>query len=427
MEKRKIMLNSLLKTSKFLLLFVGLTLAQAKAWANEVDFQTVYQAALKNSISLKLSEASYDEAKANLGIANSEFLPKVGVEARREQIKSDLEDLKENTSNVYVEWNLFNGFKDYNKRKSQKTDYAISKIQKDRTQINFEWIAKAKYAHAFALQEKTDAYKNIIQSNLKNLETVKRQRSSGRLSEADYLEFQLFDAKLRQDLLKIELESANALSDLQNFSGLENITQLKTSLTPKRLDLESLDLRSKVQSGHSLLEEQKLKVESLEAAKAETSGSFLPEVNLRATRGSEGIREATADPETVVTLSARWELFSGLESVNQRRKAVAQLSKAEVQYQSDKVQLINRAEQLGKQINNIIERLRFEDGNKKNVEKFLATVEGEYRRGVKNSSDLKSTLELILTTGVNASDLKADYFVSRAELQEILGEVVPEK
>lgn len=427
MEKRKTMLNSLLKTSKFLILFFGLTLAQANAWANEVDFQTVYQAALKNSISLKLSEASYDEAKANLGIANSEFLPKVGVEARREQIKSDLEDIKENTSNVYVEWNLFDGFKDYNKRKSQKTEYAISKIQKDRTQINFEWIAKAKYAQAFALQEKAAAYKNIIQSNLKNLETVKRQRSSGRLSEADYLEFQLFDAKLRQDLLKIELESANALSDLQTFSGLDNITQLKTALTPKRLDLESLDLRSKIQSDHSLLEEQKLKVESLEAAKAETSGSFLPEVNLRATRGSEGIREATTDSETVVTLSARWELFSGLENVNQRRKAVAQLSKAEVQYQSDKVHLINRAEQLGKQINNIIERLRFEDGNKKNVEKFLATVEGEYRRGVKNSSDLKSTLELILTTGVNASDLKADYFVSRAELQEILGEVVPEK
>ncbi|MFN7454810.1 MAG: hypothetical protein ACK5RO_09155, partial [Pseudobdellovibrionaceae bacterium] len=59
--------------------------------------------------------------------------------------------------------------------------------------------------------------------------------------------------------------------------------------------------------------------------------------------------------------------------------------------------------------------------NQKNLEGFLKAVQEEYRRGVKNSADLKDALEMSLETQIGRSQLRADYFEARAELQDILG------
>jgi len=429
MEKRKTMLSSQLKTNNLarLKLVVLIIIAQANAWAIDADFQTIFESAQKNSADLKISQAHLNEAVAESGIANSAFMPKVGIEARNEKFNSEIEDRNQKTANIYAEINLFNGFKDVNNRKSQKTNLKISKIQKEKFDLNFEWLAKAKYAKAYALQEQVSSYKKIIESNLRNLETVKRQKQSGRLSDADFLEFQLFDAKLKQDLVRLELDAATALADLKIFSGLTDIEKLTTKLFPKSVQLSNSEIKTLLNGDKSRLAESQLRVESLEALKSQVNGNFLPEVNLRATRGSMGFREAEYDPETVVSLSAKWELFSGLEDVNRRKQVIAKLSEAQIQYDNDKLSLQSHSEQLLKQINNIVERLKFEEENQKSVEKFLSTVESEYRRGVKSSSDLKSALDLILATSLNRADLRSDYFVSRFELQNLIGQTLQEK
>ena len=421
------MLSSLLKINKLSALVAVLLFAQVMPAANSADFQAVYKSALSNSTELKLVNSTLAESDAELSTTNAAFLPKLGVEARYEKFKSDTQEVKGDTSNVYAEWNLFNGFKDIKKRKSLKAQYEISRISRDRFELNFEWVTKAKYAQAHALQEKVETYKKVIQANLKYLETVKRQRSSGRLSESDYLEFQLFDAKLKQDLLQTEVLAANALSELKAFAGLAELTQLSTQLEPKALKLDQKEIKQLLASDKSQLTEAKHKVDSLEAQKEEATGNFLPEVNLKASYGSQGLREAVEDPETAVAVTAKWELFSGFENINTRKKAAVKLNQAQLQFENDKIHSLSHAEQLASELKNIVERTKFETDNQKNVDRFLNTVEGEYRRGVKNSSDLKSALELILETSLNRSDLRASYFASRAELQEILGQVLQEQ
>lgn len=144
-------------------------------------------------------------------------------------------------------------------------------------------------------------------------------------------------------------------------------------------------------------------------------------MNLKATHGSLGIRETPDSPESTLGITARWELFSGFESSNNRKVASAQLVKAKAELNSNRIIALSRAEQLKNQLKSISTRIDFEQKNQKQIEKFLKAVQEEYKRGFKNSNDLKSAFELVLDTQVNRAILRADYFQSRAELQELLG------
>lgn len=385
------------------------------------DFETIYQSALKNSTDLAKTRADADEAKAIYQASKSKFLPRAGVESRYETFDSDFEKVKGGTANAFVEWNLFNGFKDVQNRKGLGAESKAADLEKDRLEMNLKWIAMAKYSKAQVMQENVQSYKNVIQSNLKNLDTVKLRRSSGRLSDADFLEFELFDSKLKQDLIELETESAAALAELEAFSGVSPIGQLNTQLKPKRLSIDELNLKELLSSERSKLNESRLKVEAAEARKSLTTGGFLPEVNLKATHGSLGLRETTVSPETAFGITAKWELFSGLETVNDRRVAAAQLVKVKAEFEGTKIYNLSRAEQLRSVLKSIMARYDFEEKNQKNIDRFLKTVQDEYRRGVKNSNDLKSALELALETQLDKASLRANYFSARAELQEILG------
>lgn len=412
------MFNLQLKTNKAI--FSAL-LAMLVEPAYAVDFETVYQSALKSSAELTKVRTQSDEANANFGASNSNFMPRAGVESRYETFDSDFERVKGGTANAFVEWNVFNGFRDMQNRRSLGAEAKAVRFDKDRFEMNFKWMTMAKYSKAQVLQEHVEAYKRVIQSNQRNLQAVKTRRSSGRLSDADFFEFELFDSKLKQNLIELETEASAAMAELEAFSGVSPIGELTTQLKPKSLALDDLNFREMLGTQASKLHTSQLKLESAEARRALTTGGFLPEVNMKATYGSMGLRDTDVAPETAFAISARWELFSGLETVNSRRVATAQLARAQAEYESDRIQSLSRAEQLRKQLRSIFARLEFEEKNQKNVERFLKTVEQEYRLGVKNSADLKSALELVLDTDLNRASLRSDYFSARAELQEILG------
>lgn len=422
MEKRKTMLSSLLKVNRQVYFFLACQIiAQPISWAIAADFETVYRSALKNSPELAKVNANADETAAVYQASISKFLPRAGVESRYEMFDSDFEKVKGGTANAFISWNVFNGFKDIQSRKSLGAESKATSLEKERLEMNLKWITMAKYTKAKVMQENVQSYKNVILSNLKNLETVKIRRASGRLSDADFLEFELFDSKLKQDLVSLETEAKATLADLEAFSGISPIGQLETKLEPKRLLLDELNLIDLVSSDKSKLQESRLRVDAFEARKSLATGGFLPEVNMIGTYGSLGLRETTVSPETSIGITAKWELFSGLETINDRIVANAQFVKAKAELDGTKINNLSRAEQLRSILQSILVRYDFEEKNKKNIERFLKTVQEEYRRGVKNSNDLKSALELVLDTQINRASLRADYFAARAELQEIIG------
>lgn len=385
------------------------------------SFETVYQATLQNSTQLARIKAESQKAQALSQSENSKFLPRAGLEMRYENFDSDFERIRGGTANAFAEWNLFNGFKDLSSKKVLQTEADIARLEQDIFEKNLTWILKSLYSQAQAKAEAVKAYQDIMSSNQKALESVRQRRASGRISESDLLEFELFDTRLKQELISFETDAARAISELESFSGLSPINNLGSELKPLPLNLDSLDLKKILSERNSRLESFRLRTEASEARKKMSLGGYLPEVNLKATHGSLGLRETTVSPETAIALTAKWEFFSGFTTLNEQRSASAEWIRSKAELAENEILLLSRAQQLRENLKNLLLRYELEERNQKNLERFMKAVQEEYRRGVKNSNDLKDALEMSLQTKIARAQLRADYFAARAELQNILG------
>jgi outer membrane protein TolC len=118
---------------------------------------------------------------------------------------------------------------------------------------------------------------------------------------------------------------------------------------------------------------------------------------------------------------ARWEFFSGFQTVNNQSASNSAFIKEKAELDNRRQKILSRTEQLKTELKNILSRIEFEKNNQRNIDRFLISIQTEYKRGVKNSNDLKSALELALDTEINRNQLMSDYFQLRAELQDMLG------
>lgn len=423
------MFNSILKINNqtiSIILLIYLCMIQTTDCANATELQSFLATTLQKNTELSQMKATTEEAKAQLSTSNSYFLPKIGIESRYESFNSEFEKVNGVTANLYLDLNLFNGFKDLQNRSILNSELDIVQTEQSRFENNLKWKALAKYTEVQALQENVKTYKEYIQQNLKNIETVKARRNTGRLSESDYLEFELFDSNLKQKLIALESELTEKTTDLNAFSGSEIKTPLETLIVPKKLNFANLDLQQLLKSEKSKLAEYQSRLNNIESRLKLVRGSYLPQVDLTLSHGSIGIRDTDVAPETSIMLKAKWEIFSGFSTRNEYKVALAQLNKAKTTYDMQSISLYSKTQQLSIFLENNFNQYIIAEQNQKKVKRFIQTVMDEYRRGVKSSSDVISAIELSIKSQMNLNQLRVNYFNARSELQEILGVTIEE-
>ncbi len=423
------MFNSILKINNqtiSIILLIYLCMIQTTDCANATELQSFLATTLQKNTELSQMKATTEEAKAQLSTSNSYFLPKIGIESRYESFNSEFEKVNGVTANLYLDLNLFNGFKDLQNRSILNSELDIVQTEQSRFENNLKWKALAKYTEVQALQENVKTYKEYIQQNLKNIETVKARRNTGRLSESDYLEFELFDSNLKQKLIALESELTEKTTDLNAFSGSEIKTPLETLIVPKKLNFANLDLQQLLKSEKSKLAEYQSRLNNIESRLKLVRGSYLPQVDLTLSHGSIGIRDTDVAPETSIMLKAKWEIFSGFSTRNEYKVALAQLNKAKTTYDMQSISLYSKTQQLSIFLENNFNQYIIAEQNQKKVKRFIQTVMEEYRRGVKSSSDVISAIELSIKSQMNLNQLRVNYFNARSELQEILGVTIEE-
>jgi len=67
------------------------------------------------------------------------------------------------------------------------------------------------------------------------------------------------------------------------------------------------------------------------------------------------------------------------------------------------------------------DRVDLETDNKIKAQKFFDTVAGEYKRGVKNSNDMRSASQTLLQVILRDIQYRADFFEQKALLEKALG------
>ena len=116
-----------------------------------------------------------------------------------------------------------NGFRDLNYRKTAELSLYSAEIQLLRYDKTLQSKVKAIYSKAYSLQQSIRYYNQAILENQKNLKSIKLRRSSGLVSESDELEFDLFDSKLKFEVVHLISEHQSAVAELKVICNLENI------------------------------------------------------------------------------------------------------------------------------------------------------------------------------------------------------------
>lgn len=417
------MLNLLWKLNKqgvLSTLSIASLLVASEVWA--IDFESVYKANLNSNYELGILRSNAEAIRLGVQSLKGSYFPSMGLESRYEIFSSEFEKLQGNSSHLYLEWRLFSGFQDAMDIKALELEWAAIDSKKQRLEMNLKWEVLASYSKAHAKQVQVKAYGNAISDISRILSAAKRRKASGRLTEADFLEFQVLLAKLERELMDYETQQLEAIKELESISGQVIGGPLVAHMEPKELRLNDLDFSEVFSSSKkSRLQESRLRLLAAEAQKRKAEGGFWPEVNLKLTHGNLGLREASHPTESFVGVTARWELFSGLSTLNQQRSAAATLSAARVELSRDNTYALNRATYLKAHIKSLLVRLKNKEYYQQSTVRLLKATEDEYRRGVKSSGDLVSALELNLDAKIDYANLRADYFKSRAELQDILG------
>lgn len=420
------MFSSLSKINRvFIFISVFLFLAELLADNHiSLKFEDFYVIARNNDYETKQNLIYKEYVETHLNKMKSAFYPKFGIESRYEHFNSTSNSEYGSTANAYLEWNLFNGFRDRLKLNLLRTDVGQADYRIKRSEINFKGNLLALYSRGQALQNIITAYANILETNNRYISGIKSRKKSGLVTESQLIEFELFNDQLQNELSAYQAEQAVLLDEIKNISGIIGVRDFSSDLSPQPLKLKIDDLDKIL--GHELSQQRDLIVD-LEKTHQELMNTKLvnyPIIDLRISNGREGLRETTSNNETSLSIVAKWEFFSGFESLNEYRMNSIKLKQGQMRLDLERNQLKNQVIGLIKNIENIIMRLQFEKSIRQKNERYFKLITDEYRRGTKSSSDLKSAIELMLENQVKINTLKSDYYRSIYLLERIIGQSV---
>lgn len=392
--------------------------------AGAISLSEAQRTAVENNLQIKAQEKEVESKASSLTRARSAFYPRLGAETRYEFVESDFEKFYGGTSNLFVEWNLFNGFQDFTSQKASAMALESAQIKLDQLKASLLWEVEVAFYRILHVQTAIKLYNSALDRNSSQKKLVANRKAAGLVSEADVMEFELYESFLRSELASLEGDRKDAQTQLKVLLGKET-SDIQIELVgaiPKESLVENLE--SVVKNLKELNAELKigeLAVAQSRQLKSVASGGFLPKVDFISSYGSLGLRETDVSPESYFGVVARWEFFSGFDTIAARKEAHARLVQAESALKVAKINVQGEAEKIFAQLKALEYRLELEKRNLTNSEKYLRAISDEYRRGVKNSSDLRGASDNLLQVLLRDNQYRFDFIDQKVSLQKLLG------
>jgi len=173
------MFSSLSKINRvFIFISVFLFLAELLADNHiSLKFEDFYVIARNNDYETKQNLIYKEYVETHLNKMKSAFYPKFGIESRYEHFNSTSNSEYGSTANAYLEWNLFNGFRDRLKLNLLRTDVGQADYRIKRSEINFKGNLLALYSRGQALQNIITAYANILETNNRYISGINLEKN----------------------------------------------------------------------------------------------------------------------------------------------------------------------------------------------------------------------------------------------------------
>ncbi len=409
---------------RFLLLLLAGTAAHA------LTLEEAKRVAIDQNNEVKALREAVTASEARTRKARSQYLPRLGLAGGYDTWYSSLQNFTVPVGYAYGTYNLFNRLDDARQVTIEEGETALQKLRLAKMEFRVGLdVEKAFHLYLFrkaVLGLKENAL--VLNENHRKL-ALGRQRA-GMAAISDVMEFDLRDSLIRSDILAQKQELQDVRIQLRRLLGdavgssIEPTGELQHRHLKGRLDdyLERLPRESE----GVLSATQQLKIS--ESRSGQWISSWLPRVDLEARAGYLPLDIRTNIPNVdtmyTVALLARWELFSGLESGAQRAELTAERLRREAELRSELLNSKSRLESAFRKIETIQARVDLEVKNEERARKFYDTVVSEYRRGVKSSTDIRASADLLFDAGVRHENYKYEFLSEKIEMERALGGTV---
>lgn len=411
-----------LKLMIFLLLWEGV------ASAHNTSLAELQKSAFENNKALKASEIQVDIKDLEISEAKSHFYPKIGIEYKAERLKSASEDLDEDHSHLYFEMNLFNKLHDRVELQTAKIEKL--KAKKQYKQAKFElglYVERLYYLYLY-LDKSLEQVKKALARNQVQTTFVQRRFKSGLITEADLLEFKLQKARLgsKNDYLQLR---ASEIKDLLVKTVVwkdNHAIKIVGELPHLSLKFDEKSITDGIETNNKDLSVLSLNIEQLKEHESHAYWDWLPKVDLEFRQGRlDTLRTGLEESESSsVVLAAKWEFFSGFNSLTKKKSNQAKRIQAEYLWQNKLRVTRTSALNLFQKMKMLEKRIHREEQNEKLAALLYRKTLKEYKKGIKDSGALSSASANLSELSESIYQLKLTFLNSKLDLEQILGRKV---
>lgn len=382
----------------FTLFFVLITksiYAQESIYEKNIDMETK-NAELKASILEKDSNKSsfYPELNIVTGLGS-------------EYTKDKSETEKGGILYLDSKINLYNGSKDKNSLNISDSKIAKTKIERTLEQRKVQINAYKIIQEIEALTEENKLIDTEKENNKKQSNWAKKKADAGLTTNADLLDFQIKETNLNNELSINKLKISENETELLNLFGNGlSLNEIINNIKSTENELNLKDNTPTTLNEMLLLED--LRISNYELQKSKSG--FLPKLDLEAKAGNitptSKILSDKSEHQIALTLTI--PLFSGFSTQTEVQKSVNEKAikeKSLRNYQnniSSIIELEKRKIDLNKNL------LKNQEDILLKAIKFYEQTINEYKRGIKNSSDLISSSDRVLELKIKTQETKKE-------------------
>ena len=389
----------------------------------QISIEDAKNYAVNHNYGVKSLKADIEVQEGEISIARSNFFPKLGIVGGIEVEGAGSDRETANLGYAYGTLNLFNGFADQNQNKKAflLKDISESAYRKGESALRLDVEEMFyKYLHK---KKNLEFLEESLKLNEKHLQSVRKRKASGLISDSDLMDFELRDSYLRSEINLIKQESAEIKLNLVRLMGPELGMNFEPKGALPHLHLEGT-LNGYLEQVKSVTEDVLQTSYKTEAALMELRSkrsAWLPKVDIGVRFGSLPLDDRYKDKTNSydAVLAAQWEFFSGFETSGQIKKADAELRKEELAARQALLSSMAGVETTIRKLQSIQQRVDLEEKNEERAQRLYRSTSSEFNRGIKNGADLKAAEQSLLEAKMRRAQLKSDFLETKMGLERL--------
>ncbi len=266
-----------------------------------------------------------------------------------------------------------------------------------------------------------------LTQNEKNGRGAERRIKAGLVSETDRIEFDLNALKIKQEMIRLKLNSSNAQRLMLSLLGYSEDTKLTVlEKLPHSHEASTADKENRL-SNHRSVRGALADRDGFSARSSEAFRWWTPSVDVYGGYSLYTLRERdyvlqSDRLEPVLGVKLTINIFDGLQSRNISTVASLRAEAMESEAKQIERNLQARLQSIRQELEVSHELIHTSEDVLDKARRYLERTVTEYERGMKNSPDVLSATSRYYETKARVLELKRDYLIAKAKFKNLMGE-----